>query len=215
MKGNSVFINILDDKNLRYLESNGMKKYIRLLPMILYPYAYLIIMLIYIPIFSEKEYAFNILLVVGIIYNLYSLIIAIINAVQTAKGRYTAYQAAKMNWIIKGVQIPAYMFHFLVGMVGALMSVWGIGFVFWAILIDVLTIALTGINAMGCCMKLYKEGIISEGKTVLSILCSFIFCIDVAVAIILYAKVKRKEVQQSNGISYRSKIISRQGTRLC
>ncbi len=173
-----------------------MKKYIRLLPVILYPYAYLIIMLIYIPLFSEKEYAFNILLVVGIIYNLYSLIITIINAVQTARGRYTAHQAAKMNLVIKGVQIPAYMFHFLVGMVGALMSVWGIGFILWAILIDILTIALTGINAIGCCIRMCKEGMLSKGKSVFFALCSFVFCIDVVVAIILYIMVKKKTIEE-------------------
>lgn len=172
-----------------------MKKYIRLLPVILYPYAYLIIMFFYIKLFSEKDYANDILEAIGIIYNLYSLIIAIINAVQTARGRYTAHQAAKMNLVIKGVQIPAYMFHFLVGMVGALMSVWGIGFILWAILIDILTIALTGINAIGCCIRLCKEGMLSKGKSVFFALCSFVYCIDV-VAIMLYIMVKKKRIEE-------------------
>ncbi len=171
-----------------------MKKYIRLLPVILYPYAYLIIIIFYILIFDGKTYGLDILKAIVIIYNLYSLIITIVNVVQTARGRYTAYQAAKMNWVIKGVQIPAYIFHFLVGMVGALLSVWGIGFVLWAILIDILTIALTGINSIGCCIRLCKEGMISKGKSVFCALCSFIFCVDVVVAIILYITVRKRKV---------------------
>ncbi len=171
-----------------------MKKYIRMLPVILYPYAYLIIMLIYIPFFSEKAYAFDVLKVIALTYNLYSLIIVITNAVQIARGRYTAHQAAKMNCVIKGVQIPAYMFHFLLAMLGGLLSVWGIGFILWAILIDILTIALTGINAIGCCIRMCKEGMISKGKSVFYALCSFVFCIDVVVAIILYIKAKKRNV---------------------
>ena len=48
----------------------------------------------------------------------------------------TAGQAARMNLIIKGIQIPAYIMHFILGFIGLAMSVWGIGFLLWAVLID-------------------------------------------------------------------------------
>lgn len=171
-----------------------MKKYIKMLPVMLYPYTYLLCLIIYGFAISQNENlgsaGISVLRIVAIIYNLYSFIIVIMNAVQTGIGKYTGYEAAKMNLLIKGVQIPAYIFHFLLGMAGSLMSVWGIGFILWAIFIDVLTITLTGINAIGCSIRMYKEGIYSKGKSVLLGVLNFVFCIDFVVAVIYFVKTK-------------------------
>lgn len=174
-----------------------MKKYIKLLPLIIYPYAYLIWLLLQFKAadaFGEfvgsKEYVI-LFEAMFIIFNVYVLFIVVYNIVVTIKGKYTAYEAAKMNLTVKAWQIPAYIFHFFMGAVGVLMSVWGIGFIMVAVIVDVVTIALTGTNAIGCAVKLKKDGVIPLRTAIIYGIGSFIFCIDVFVAL-SYVRRSRK-----------------------
>lgn len=119
-----------------------------------------------------------------IVYNIYVVIIAIYNAVVTARDGFTARDAAILNAVVKGVQIPAYIFYFVMGLLGTLMSVWGIGLILLAIIVDVLTIVLSGISAIGCAVKMVKEGRMQPAFALLAGLASFVFCIDIIAAII-------------------------------
>ena len=97
-----------------------------------------------------------------------------------------------MNLIIKGIQIPAYIMHFILGFIGLAMSVWGIGFLLWAVLIDLLTILLTGISSIGCSIRMRKERLVSlPGAIFMGIGC-FIYCVDVAIAIVYVVKARKK-----------------------
>ncbi len=141
---------------------NEFLKYLKMIPVIIYPYIYVLILavfLLFVGVLPEDttDISLLVLLIIAVIYNLYSFVIVIVNAVQTAKGKLTAGQAARMNLIIKGIQIPAYIMHFILGFIGLAMSVWGIGFLLWAVLIDLLTILLTGISSIGCSIRMRKE----------------------------------------------------------
>lgn len=172
-------------------------KYLKMIPVIVYPYIYVLILavfLLFLGILPEDytDMAPIGLLIVAVIYNLYSFVIVIVNAVQAAKGKMTAKQAARMNLIIKGIQIPAYIMHFILGFIGLAMSVWGIGFLLWAVLIDLLTILLTGINSIGCSIRMRKEGLVSlPGAIFMGIGC-FIYCVDVVIAIVYVVKTCKK-----------------------
>lgn len=172
-----------------------MKKYLKMIPVMLYPYMYLICLLFLPLVISTDPQAGSegivVLLVGAVVYNVYVLVSVIVNAVMGAKGKYSAVQLARLNLVIKGVQIPAYIFHFILGMIGQLMSVWGIGVIIFAIVIDVLTITLTGINAIGCSIRLYKDGVLSLKTFVLYSIASFLFCIDLLVACIYLVKAKK------------------------
>lgn len=173
-----------------------MKKYIKMLPLILYPYAYLILLL---TIFLagdafdwiETHITDNFIVILIQVYHILVLIDAIYGAVSVARSNDTPIQAARMNLVIKGLHIPAYIFHFILGVAGCLMSVWGIGFIMFAIAIDVLTIAFTGISAIGCMVKLKKSDVLSTVITVLAVIGSFIFCVDVVIAIMLFIITKK------------------------
>ena len=172
-------------------------KYLKMIPVIIYPYIYVVILAVFLIFLSVLPSDFNDaaslgLLIVAVIYNLYSFIIVIVNAVQCAKGKMTAKQSARMNLIIKGVQIPAYIMHFILGFMGLAMSVWGIGFLLWAVLIDLLTILLTGISSIGCSIRMRKERLVSlPGAIFMGIGC-FIYCADVAIAIVYVVKARKK-----------------------
>lgn len=176
---------------------NEFLKYLKMIPVIIYPYIYVLILAIFLlfaGILPEDytDVALIGLLIVAVIYNLYSFIIVIVNAVQAAKGIMTARQAARMNLIIKCVQIPAYIMHFILGFIGLAMSVWGIGFLLWAVLIDLLTILLTGISSIGCSVRMRKEGLVSlPGAIFMGVGC-FIYCVDVVIAIVYVVKARKK-----------------------
>ena len=173
-------------------------KYLKMIPVILYPYIYIFILggfFAFMNVLSEDYYNIALLglLIIAVIYNLYSFIIVIVNAVQGAKGKMTAREAARMNLIIKGVQIPAYILHFILGFMGLALSVWGIGFILWAILIDLLTILLTGISSIGCSIRMHKEGILSTAAAIFMGIGSFIYCADVVIAIVYMVKARKKQ----------------------
>ncbi|MBQ8514766.1 MAG: hypothetical protein IJ496_05155 [Ruminococcus sp.] len=182
-----------------------MKKYLKLIPLMLYPYAYLIGMVgLYIAdevlsLFSVSVIPEYLFWGVIILYNVYVLFIAVFNAVLTAGKRYTAYDGAKINLIVKGVQIPAYILHFLMGLAGLIMSVWGIGFIVIAVLVDLLTILLTGISAVGCSIKMKKEGLLPLSGAILTGIGSFIYCADIAAAIV-FLVLGRKQQRERKAV---------------
>lgn len=177
-----------------------MKFVLKMLPVMLYPYIYMICLVIYFIIYDKVDNStamqsngMLILLALAIVCNLYSLIVVVVNMVLAAKGKYKAIDLVRMNMNIKLAHIPAYMVHFGLGMVGLLASVWGIGFILWAVLIDLLTIGLTGMNGISACISARKEGLLSKGMTVLFAITNFIYCVDVLCAILIYDKLKKSK----------------------
>lgn len=184
-----------------------MKKYIKMLPLIVYPYAYIIwFLLIYFGMnllegIVSSEIIIYIALGILIIYQIVTLINAIYGAVSIAKNDCTAYEAAKINIIVKAFHIPAYIMHFLLGILGFMLSVWGIGIIMFVIIVDFITIALTGINAIGCMIKLKKKNVLSTSNAVMAGIGSFLYCVDLIVAIIVLVKSKKAEDRQCNQTS--------------
>ena len=117
--------------------------------------------------------------------------------VQACRGKYTARELTKMTMIFKLVQIPAFLFHFLIGAMGLLMSVWGIGFIMLAILMDVLSIFLTGMVGIGAAIACAKQKALSKGGAVIYAILNFIFCVDVVSSIIYFIVIRQRSKQQT------------------
>ncbi len=176
---------------------NNMKKYIRLLPLIIYPYAYILQFILedIIETILKKNWGLSFSIDITIsaaVFTTLTLIIAISSTVLAVKGKYTSLETAKMNLAVKAWHIPAYLLHFAMFCMGFIAGIWGVAFVMIAIIVDVLTIALSGINAISCAAKLKKDGIISKGMAIFLGICSFIFCIDLIVAIVYVRKAKKQ-----------------------
>lgn len=170
-----------------------MKKYVKMLPVMLYPYAYIPFLVMAFLVAKEDrnmEYIIEGGFVYGIIVHVLALFFAIYNAVATAKGKYDIKTAAKINMMTKLVHIPAYVLHFSLGCVALLMSIWGIGIIMFVIIIDVLTIFFSGLSALGISVLLYKRKILSKRSSIWGGIFSFIFCIDVVVAVFYFVKAK-------------------------
>ena len=60
------------------------------------------------------------------------------------------------------------------------------------LLIDLLTILLTGISSIGCSVRMRKEGLVSlPGAIFMGVGC-FIYCVDVVIAIVYVVKARKK-----------------------
>ena len=182
-----------------------MKKYLRMLPLALYPYAYLLwVFSLYfvdqhILLHMHKPwrgYGYNLFFVIAALFQVLVLGLSIYGAVSTTKNDCSASEAARVNLFIKGIQIPAYIFHFIIGLMGTLMSIWGIGLIMLALIVDVITILLTGIHSIGCAVKMNKQGILTSPVAILMGVGSFIFCVDVIIAVI-YVIIAREKYPRS------------------
>ena len=169
-----------------------------MIPLILFPYAYLIL-LAFIGVTSSffdqwmnlKSYDYTVETLI-IVYLVSTLFTIFYNLIITLKGKYTAYEAAKINLLVKGIQVPAYIFHFVIGMMGMVMSVWGIGLILFAVVVDLITILLTGINSIGCSIRMRKENILTTRAAVLMGIGCFIYCADLVIAVVYFIHARKK-----------------------
>ena len=181
----------------RGIVMNEFLKYLKMIPVIIYPYIYVLILVVFflfVDVLPEDttDISLLVLLIIAVIYNLYSFVIVIVNAVQTARGKLTAGQAARMNLIIKGIQIPAYIMHFILGFIGLAMSVWGIGFLLWAVLIDLFDDPAHRHQFHRLQYSHAQRRLVSlPGAIFMGIGC-FIYCVDVAIAIVYVVKARKK-----------------------
>lgn len=54
---------------------------------------------------------------------------------------------SKINMLTKCIQIPEYIINFLLGCLGVLMIIWEIGVLLFVVLVDYITIFITGIGS--------------------------------------------------------------------
>lgn len=168
-----------------------MKKWL-CIPIAAYPYAYILASLIIaalsdVPFITDEAMAvISVLLVIG--YQALVIAVLIYYIVLAAKNKMDAKKAAKLNLIVKGVHIPAYIFHFIVGLFGLLMSVWGIGLLMAAVIIDAVTIIVSGTFALCCSIRIKKENLMPTWAVILTAIGSYTFCADVVIAAVYGAK---------------------------
>lgn len=177
-----------------------MFKYLKMIPLIFYPYAYMVvIILMFTGIDDVENFDFGLFIgIYAILVHALSLISIIINIINSLRGKYTPKQIAKINLITKCFQIPAYLVNFFLGLLGLLMSVWGIIVIVFVVVVDFLTILQTGINALGVIRVFKKKNVLDKTICTLFGFLSFIYVIDVIIAIICYIKALQFKEENTN-----------------
>ena len=104
-----------------------------------------------------------------------------------------------MNILTKCLQIPSYIANFIVALVGILMSIWGLGLIFYAVIVDFLTIVLNGIASIGCTYSLKKNGIITKKMAIICGIGSFIYVFDIIVSI--YYLIEKANYKLKKGVN--------------
>lgn len=159
-----------------------MKKYIPLIFILLFPYVPILILFGGGPV--------ELLLIGTAVMFLLALIASVICLVCAIRNKWPAEHLALANMIIKILHIPAYLFTFVVGVFG-LISVKFIAITLFMFLFDCVIIGLSGMVALSGVIRARAEQKISTGHMVLFGISSFMFCIDVISAIILYITMKK------------------------
>ncbi len=135
---------------------------------------------------TVQSIGFTSIIPITLLVNRYVIIVTTTYKEKANAGNITAFDSVKLNKTIKMAHIPAYIFHFLLGIAGLFLSIWGIGFILWAIIIDLLTISISGSIAASACTCCEKEGLLSETASKKLKKSSYIFIEDVSVARALY-----------------------------
>lgn len=131
--------------------------------------------------FNNVFVPLGIILLLG--FSLYLMnILFLLNA---RHGKWTSQELCKTNMIVKLLQVPAYLFIFIVGLVCTVM-IFTIGISFALVLLDIFSIGMTGLFACTAFHALKKEQKISGKMQLLYSLASFLFCADIVIALIGY-----------------------------
>ena len=126
-------------------------------------------------------------LILLLLFGAVMYILNIIFMIQARTGCFHATDLARTNMIVKLIQIPAYIFIFIIGILCTVM-IFTIGITFVLMLMDALSIGLTGLFAVAAFQNLNREGLITRKTQIIYSIASFLFCVDVIIAFIGYRK---------------------------
>lgn len=177
-----------------------MRKAIKLIPIALLPYTifvyvgliYIFMSLPYEQLFNEKNaYLYSddmnfLTLIICAALLLYSFNAAIFNSVITVKRNTDATEASIMNLFVKLTALPLFFIVFKYA--------WAVAFagLFMFAIIPIIIIALgfiflvSGINSLGCSIRMMKEKMLPNSICILLSIMSFFFFVDCITAIIYF-----------------------------
>ena len=123
------------------------------------------------------------------------IILGIVNAVRYSRKdaipRDEAIALMRTQVIMRILQIPVYIAVFILGSL-FMITIFTIGFTLVYILVDLLSIIITGLFAIPVYKQLQKNNLITAKESRRYRIFSFIYCLDVIVALICYLKVKTR-----------------------
>lgn len=101
-------------------------------------------------------------------------------------------ELALFNMIIKLLHIPAYLILFFIGFAG-LLSIKFVAITLIVFLYDCCVMLLSGLVGISAALRAKAEGRINTGWTVFFCISSFVFCIDVILAVVLFIEANNKK----------------------
>lgn len=164
------------------------------IPIMVYPYLYLPIFIIFFAIAvgamsyeNDKlaDASLQGLLYAMAIYTVAILIYSLFLSIKAIIGKETATSIATMNMAIKIAYLPCYITCTALFMLGMCMGIFGIGFSAIALILSVLIMVASNIYSIGCYIRLRKDKIITTLTCIISIICTLIMFLDIILAIML------------------------------
>lgn len=136
-------------------------------------------------------------LIVIIPLHMLIFIVNILFIIISWKGHWDAKALARTHLTVKLIQIPAYCFNFILGVFAALMIL-TIGITIAMFLFDIAYIVITGLFAIATFHNMKREGIISRKTQFLYSVLSFVFCVDLIIAILGYRNSKASGISENS-----------------
>ncbi len=168
-----------------------MKKYLKMIPVALLPYIGFVLLAIAVKFPDTyykrgfKEYGgMDIITLVIFLWSIVVFIILMQNIYVTIKGKYTSKEVAKVNLFIKCSHIPLYLFQLIWVLVFREEPILSHIILMTAIGFDAFFVTqISSINAIGCTVRLKRDGVLSKTGAILLGICSCIWLVDIIVAV--------------------------------
>ena len=189
-----------------------MKKFLLLIPVMLFPYFVMFATFSMFNNFLEKNlfgecilynvFAVAVLFVAALICSIITIIICSVKKVESEK-------LLRINLIVKLIHIPAYKAIFIFGILFSL-TIFTIGFSLAFIVFDLLTIFLSGLIGLTGIIRSRKENKLPKGLAILLGILQFIYCVDVICAVIAYLAVKNSDKIIDHMVDPLQNVIAKQ-----
>lgn len=129
-------------------------------------------------------------LVILFILGIVLFLLNIVNCIKILRSKDDAGDIVKLHFIVKIIQVPAYVLIFIVGLM-CMITIFTIGITIVLMLLDMFSVVLTGIYGLAAFQKMKKEETIDQTTQVIWSVGSFVLCVDVAIAVMAFLKEKR------------------------
>ena len=139
------------------------------------------------------------LLLIIIVLYIIALIFSVFISIRCILLKVNSQNILRINLIIKLIHIPAYTIIFFIGL-ASLITIFTMGISIVLIILDGLTIFMTGLLGLAGIIRGVTEKKITKGNAIMYSIFQFVFCADILSSILIYRKVKKE-----NGIIKKTK----------
>jgi len=180
----------------------NIKKFFLVLPALLMPYVAICALVII--FFSAKNPVANyimesvfksnalLLIFAMVIYVTFSIILSLICFFVSITKKWDALSLAKTAMIIKLIQIPAYIFIFILSL-AMLITVFTLPFAIVLFFLNYLTLLSTGLLNISAMVVAARNSELTFKESFLTAILQFVFCADVVASILFFIKLKKKK----------------------
>lgn len=165
------------------------------MPVAIFPYlVVLALLLIFTGALMDSVFQNNVfILLMGLaVAYVVALISAIILFATSLAAKMAASDVVRTNLILKLIQVPAYIAIFIIG-IGCTITIFTIGISIILMILDGMTIALTGLIGLSAVIKSKGEYKISPQAAISHGILQFVFCADVVSAFLLSKAIRQTE----------------------
>jgi hypothetical protein len=172
-----------------------MRKYLPYILIILFPYLFVFALVcIFTGTFMDTLFnnnAFSLLFLLIILY-IATFVSAIAVFIAGFAKKKNSLEVLRINMIIKLIHIPAYLLIFVFGLLCTL-TIFTIGFNIVLMILDGMTIALSGLIGIGGIIRGLRENKISIKKAAMHGILQFVYCADIISSIAIYRTAKASD----------------------
>lgn len=165
-----------------------MKKYLPFSGIIIFPYMIVLTLVCIFGNFITQNMFYLFLLLLFVLY-IVAIISAIIVFIKGITGKKKSLEILHINMVIKLIHIPAYLLIFVIGLLCSI-TIFTIGITIILMVLDGITIVLTGLIGLGGIIGGLRENKISIKQAAINGILQFVYCADIISSIIIYKTVK-------------------------
>lgn len=169
-----------------------MRKFIPFLLIILFPYLIVFALIcVFTGCFMDILFHNNALSLLFLLFILFiiTLVSAMVLFMTGLVKKKNSMEILRINMIIKLIHIPAYLLIFVFGLLCTL-TIFTIGITVILMLLDALTIALSGLIGLSGVIRSFMENKITLKKAIMHGIFQFVYCIDIVSSIVIFRTVK-------------------------